>query len=99
MGLARPHELQPNQPLYEPPFWALQWGDEFDACPDGRPDPQKWAYEVGQLRNNELQYYRPDNAKCVDGKLVITAMHHDPGLPLPDSERKCKDPNLKGPWC
>ena len=23
----RPHALQPNQPLFEPPFWALQWGD------------------------------------------------------------------------
>ena len=33
--------------------WKLVWSDEFDK--DGRPD--KWAYENGFVRNEELQWY------------------------------------------
>ncbi|HYO24419.1 MAG TPA: glycoside hydrolase family 16 protein, partial [Lacipirellulaceae bacterium] len=47
----------------------LVWFDEFDA--DGRPDPAKWTYERGFVRNEELQWYRPDNARCTGGVLVI----------------------------
>ena len=55
--------------------WTMVWNDEFDAgsCPGGRPDPTKWGYEHGMVRNHEAQWYQPDNAACVDGKLVITA--------------------------
>ena len=35
--------------------WDLVWSDEFDY--QGLPDPERWGYEVGYIRNNELQYY------------------------------------------
>ena len=43
--------------------WKLVWSDEFDYT--GLPDPAKWDYEVGYVRNNEAQYYtraRKENA-------------------------------------
>ena len=52
----------------------LVFSDEFDR--DGLPDPAKWGYEVGMLRNKELQYYTKDrleNARVEGGNLVITA--------------------------
>ncbi|MBN9503703.1 MAG: hypothetical protein BGO01_05025 [Armatimonadetes bacterium 55-13] len=52
--------------------WNLVWQDEFNV--DGRPDPAKWGYEVGYIRNNELQYYtdnRPENVRVENGNLVI----------------------------
>jgi len=51
--------------------YALVWSDEFDT--DGRPDPSRWTYETGFVRNAELQWYQPDNAFVADGKLVIEA--------------------------
>ena len=47
----------------------LVWSDEFDK--DGRPDPNNWTYEQGFVRNEELQWYQPDNARCQDGLLII----------------------------
>src|ERR1051325_8652973 len=49
--------------------WRLVWADEFDK--DGRPDPRNWGYESGFVRNRELQWYQPDNARCERGLLVI----------------------------
>lgn len=53
--------------------WVQVWGDEFDV--DGAPDPAKWGYEIGMLRNNENQYYtsRPENVRVENGMLVIEA--------------------------
>jgi beta-glucanase (GH16 family) len=54
--------------------WKLVWSDEFDK--PGAPDPAKWDYEAGFLRNGELQYYtrdRRENARVEDGVLVIEA--------------------------
>ena len=51
--------------------WKLAWHDEFDH--DGKPDAANWDYEHGFIRNNELQYYQPENAVCKDGLLVIEA--------------------------
>jgi beta-glucanase (GH16 family) len=51
--------------------YRLVWSDEFKA--DGKPDPKKWTYEHGFVRNNELQWYQEDNAFCKDGKLIIEA--------------------------
>jgi len=51
--------------------WKMVWHDEFDH--DGRPDPVNWDYERGFVRNNELQYYQPENAACRGGMLVIEA--------------------------
>ncbi len=47
----------------------LVWSDEFNK--EGRPDPNKWTYERGFVRNQELQWYQPENARCEDGMLII----------------------------
>lgn len=51
------------------PDWTLVWHDEFDT--DGRPDPGKWQYENGFVRNREDQWYQADNAWCKNGLLII----------------------------
>ena len=50
----------------------LVWNDEFDGV--GLPNPEKWGYEQGFVRNNEAQYYTKERVKNVyqrGGKLVI----------------------------
>ncbi|ENM5843892.1 glycoside hydrolase family 16 protein [Vibrio mimicus] len=52
--------------------WQLVWNDEFNY--QGLPDPKKWGYEEGFIRNNEEQYYtvnRIENARVENGNLVI----------------------------
>jgi beta-glucanase (GH16 family) len=49
--------------------YKLVWADEFDV--DGPPDPKNWTYERGFVRNEELQFYRPENARCAGGMLII----------------------------
>lgn len=49
----------------------LVWADEFDK--DGAPDPTNWTYERGFVRNQELQWYQPDNVRVANGMLVIEA--------------------------
>jgi beta-glucanase (GH16 family) len=64
-GLAA--EVEPSRhPAYE-----LVWSDEFND--EGRPDPETWRFETGFTRNEELQWYQPDNATCTNGYLVIEA--------------------------
>lgn len=67
-----------NVPVTEkPPFlfskkWKLVWHDEFSYS--GLPDPKKWAYESGHVRNQEQQYYvAEDTANCfvANGMLTI----------------------------
>lgn len=60
------------------PGWKKVWGDEFDT--KGLPDPNKWDYEKGLVRNRELQYYtvrRPENARLEDGTLILEARKED----------------------
>jgi beta-glucanase (GH16 family) len=52
-----------------PAGYRLVWSDEFDK--DGPPDPKNWIFEQGFVRNQELQWYQPDNARCEKGMLVI----------------------------
>jgi beta-glucanase (GH16 family) len=52
--------------------WKLVWSDEFDK--PGLPDPSKWIYEEGFVRNHEKQYYTRDrlqNARVENGCLLI----------------------------
>lgn len=52
--------------------WKLVWSEEFDG--EGMPDPEKWDYEEGFVRNQEAQYYtraRPENVRVEGGCLVI----------------------------
>jgi beta-glucanase (GH16 family) len=51
--------------------YKLVWADEFNK--DGHPDPCNWTYEHGFVRNEEFQWYQPDNARCEKGLLVIEA--------------------------
>jgi beta-glucanase (GH16 family) len=52
-----------------PAGYKLVWSDEFEG--DGKPDSKNWNYEKGFVRNNELQWYQPDNATIKDGMLII----------------------------
>ncbi len=51
------------------PGYHLAWNDEFNV--DGPPNPQNWIYEIGFVRNKELQYYSDKNVTCRGGYLVI----------------------------
>ena len=51
--------------------YALVWADEFNR--DGEPEAKNWTYERGFVRNRELQWYQPQNARVVDGLLIIEA--------------------------
>jgi beta-glucanase (GH16 family) len=64
--------------------YRLTWSEEFNT--GGRPDTTKWSHEQGFVRNNELQWYQPENAVVKDGTLVITGKReqfdnpgYDPG--------------------
>lgn len=52
--------------------WTLIWSDEFGG---NSLDTSKWGYELGYIRNNELQYYtdRPENVRVEGGNLVLEA--------------------------
>jgi len=57
---------------------VLIWSDEFEA--NGLPDPLKWGYEVGFIRNNEKQYYtfqRTQNVRQEAGCLIIESLKED----------------------
>jgi beta-glucanase (GH16 family) len=57
--------------------WELVWEDNFEQ--EGLPDPDKWSYETGYIRNNEKQYYteaRLQNVRQENGQLIIEA-HRD----------------------
>jgi len=58
----------PNQPV-EVPGMKLVWADEFNS--NGKPNPDFWKYEKGFIRNEELQWYREENANCDNGVLLI----------------------------
>ena len=61
-----PRHLRHPQSRRSPDSWKLVWSDAtFDG--DGRPDPAKWTYETGFVRNQELQWYQPENAWCENG--------------------------------
>lgn len=65
-----------------PTGYHLVWSDEFDSGTG--PDPAKWSYDTNRNKdgwyNNEAQYYsanRAENARIVDGHLVIEARKDD----------------------
>lgn len=56
----------------EKPSWSLVWADEFEY--EGLPDPIKWSYEEGFVRNEEKQFYtrgRLENSRVGGGVLTI----------------------------
>ncbi len=66
--MTSPYEADPLPPQI-PEGYELVWSEEFNS--DGVPDDTYWSHEHGFVRNNELQWYQPDNAKVQDGLLVI----------------------------
>jgi beta-glucanase (GH16 family) len=72
--------------------WQLVWADEFNHK-NPQPNPKKWDYEVGFIRNKEAQFYTKNsrkNARVENGQLIIQA-HLEPAF---------KNPNYtgKGDW-
>jgi len=70
--------------------YRLVWTEEFNT--DGKPDTLKWNYENGFVRNEELQWYQPENAYCKNGLLIIEGRREKKRNPdydsLSDSWRK-----------
>ena len=66
-----PADASKSAAVAAPEGMKLVWGDEFDK--DGAPDPTKWSFEHGFARNEEAQWYQPDNATVKNGMLVIEA--------------------------
>lgn len=58
--------------------WQLVWSDEFD-----NGISNDWVFEIGNgaggWGNNELQYYRRENATVQNGRLMITARQENYG--------------------
>lgn len=62
--------------------WELTWADEFDI--PGLPDPSKWGYEQGYIRNHEAQFYtcgRLENARVENGFLILEARKESFAIP------------------
>lgn len=57
--------------------WDLIWSEEFEIT--GSPVAESWGYEIGHIRNNELQYYtdKLENVRVEDGFCIITALLDD----------------------
>jgi hypothetical protein len=66
-------QIDPLKPDFTSPKlingMKLVWNDEFNIA--GKPDTSSWIYEKGFVRNQELQWYKPDNANCRNGLLII----------------------------
>jgi len=60
--------------------YKLVWADEFEK--DGVPNAKNWTYEKGFVRNEELQWYQPENAFCKNGLLIIEARKEQKPNPL-----------------
>ena len=70
--------------------WEPVWSDEFNY--QGLPDPTKWDYEDGFMRNHEAQFYtraRLENASVENGCLIIEARKEH--FPIP-----ADSPNAQG---
>ena len=71
------------------------WADEFET--DGIPNPKNWTFETGFVRNNEIQWYQPDNARCKGGFLIIESRREhkpNPGYQPNSSSWKNKRPSI-----
>ena len=71
--------------------YELVWADEFNT--PGPPDARNWDFERGFVRNDELQWYQPANARCEGGLLVIEARRERVKNPRdePGSRRRGSD--------
>jgi beta-glucanase (GH16 family) len=89
-GAPEDEEPQTAQSASQPavyPGYSLVWADEFEHA--GGPDPKNWTFERGFVRNRELQWYQPQNARQSDGLLVIEARRErvpNPGFSAASSD-------------
>ncbi|MDD5746928.1 MAG: glycoside hydrolase family 16 protein, partial [Candidatus Omnitrophica bacterium] len=59
------------------PGWHLVWQDEFNG---NAMDPAKWrAEDAALVKNNELQYYSPDEVYVHDGLLTLRSREREKG--------------------
>lgn len=79
--------------LQRPSEYVLRWSDEFNQANLS----SDWTYDTGATLlggsvwgNNEKQYYRPQNATLVDGKLVIQPAAISPGGDITQQEITAK---------
>ncbi len=79
---------EPKPPAVPPPGYQLVWSDDFNYI--GPPDPEKWTYELGFVRNNEPQIYtdRLENARVEGGHLIIEARKEKTKNPKFDPQSK-----------
>lgn len=70
-----------------PEGYRLVWRDEFNIA--GAPDHKNWTYEHGFVRNEEFQWYQPQNAMCAGGKLIIESRRET--VPNPNYKPDSKD--------
>lgn len=70
-----------NNPPKKYDGWNLVWNDEFNN--NEKPNPNIWSHEKGFVRNEELQWYQPQNAVCKEGLLIISGKNE-----------KVKNPNF-----
>ncbi len=73
-GPAQEKKKPADGPAAKADDWKLVFADAFDKA--GLPDPEKWTYEEGYIRNGEKQYYtrqRKENVRVENGKLIIEA--------------------------
>lgn len=72
-GTIYAQNIDPYQPDFSAPAhkdgFTLVWKDEFNH--NGKPDTADWIYEYGFVRNEEEQWYQPQNANCKNGVLLI----------------------------
>jgi beta-glucanase (GH16 family) len=71
-----------DAPVRDRAGWRLVWRDEFGGA--RCPDPVKWSFEHGFVRNDELQWYQPGNALCDRGVLDIRARREESPVPNPN---------------
>src|SRR5881227_3344406 len=77
--------------------WKLVWSDEFNGR--GLPDPSKWTYETGYVRNDERQFYtraRPENARLEGGRLIIEARKERYRVPGPEAKAQSEGRGRRG---
>lgn len=73
--------------------YQLIWSDEFNYL--GAPDPNKWEYETGFVRNAEPQWYQAENVLCDGNYLIITANEGRVENPVYDWKSKSPRYNRK----
>jgi beta-glucanase (GH16 family) len=71
LGCNRHAVVKAKQTTVTPDGYTLVWADEFNS--NSKPDSANWNYEYGFVRNEELQWYQPENASIGNGLLLIEA--------------------------